>query len=84
MAIAGLISVSLMGCSASGRAQVIPRAVPMAPAYLAPVFVPDPVLGEDPYDTAARERAGRLQANRIIVKGAAEWNAVAADIGKTP
>lgn len=80
----GLISLSLMACSASSRQQVIPRDIPGAPAYLKPVYVADPKLGEDPYQIAARERAGRLQANRIIVRGATEWNAVAADIGKSP
>jgi len=59
---------------------VIPRMIPGPPAYLVPVQVPPPKLGEDPYEIAARERAGRLQANRIIVRGAAEWSAVAAEI----
>lgn len=73
-----------MGCSASSRATVLPRVVPSAPSYLAPVGVKTPSLGEDPYQIAARERAGRLQANRIIVKAAAEWNMVAAEFAATP
>lgn len=62
---------------------MIPRVIPGPPAYLAPVFVAQPALGEDPYEIAARERAGRLQANRIIVNGAAEWNQIAAEIGNS-
>lgn len=54
--------------------------MPPAPTYLAPVAVKTPALGEDPYAIAARERAGRLQANRVIVKAATEWNMVAAEL----
>ena len=78
--IAASISLSLMGCSTSGSQRVVARSIPAAPSYLTPVQVKTPALGEDPYAIAARERAGRLQANRIIVKAAAEWNMVAADI----
>lgn len=79
----GLISLNLMGCSTSGnRGDVLPRSIPKAPDYMKPVYVADPVLAEDPYDTAARERAGRLQANRIIVKGANEWNTMASEFSK--
>lgn len=78
-----LTSASLMACSASSRsATVLPRDVPGAPSYLAPVQVRNPALGEDPYAIAARERAGRLQANRVIVKGAAEWNTMAAEFAQ--
>jgi len=56
--------------------------IPAAPAYLVPVFVADPALGEDPYEIAARERAGRLQANRVIVKSAQEWNTMAAEFAR--
>lgn len=59
---------------------MIPRVIPGPPAYLAPVSVRDPALGEDPYQIAARERAGRLQANRVIVKAANEWNTLAAEL----
>lgn len=77
-----LLSPSLMGCSTSGSGKVLPRGVPGAPSYMVPVQVRDPVLAEDPYAIAARERAGRLQANRVIVKGAAEWNTMAADFAQ--
>jgi hypothetical protein len=79
-----LISANLMGCSTSGNAsaRVLPRAVPGAPSYLVPVHVANPVLGEDPFAIAARERAGRLQANRIIVRGSAEWNTMAAEFAQ--
>lgn len=78
-----LTGVSLMACSTSGNSQgVLPRDVPGAPSYMVPVQVRNPVLGEDPYAIAARERAGRLQANRVIVKGAAEWNTMAAEFAQ--
>lgn len=81
--IVALLSLSLMGCSTSGSgATVLPRDIPPAPSYMKPVHVKDPVLAEDPYAIAARERAGRLQANRIIVKGAAEWNTMAAEFAQ--
>lgn len=80
-----LLSASLMACSPSSRgATVLPRTIPPAPAYLQPVHVATPKLGEDPYQIAARERAGRLQANRVIAKAATEWNMVAADLAATP
>ena len=69
-----------MGCSASSRQSVIPRVIPGPPAYMVPVIVKTPTLGEDPYQIAARERAGRLQANRVIVRGAEEWSALARDV----
>lgn len=62
---------------------VVPRVLPGPPAYMQPVGVAAPVLGEDPYAVAARERAGRLQANRVIVRAAAEWNALAAALDVT-
>lgn len=77
-----LLSTSLMGCSTSGSANVLARDVPGAPSYMRPVGVADPKLGEDPYLIAARERAGRLQANRIIVRGSAEWNTMAAEFAQ--
>lgn len=77
-----LLSLNLMGCSTSGSATVLPRDVPGAPPYMVPVKVADPVLGEDPFAIAARERAGRVQANRVIVKAANEWNTMAADFAQ--
>jgi hypothetical protein len=69
-----LLSLSLMACSASNnQLRIIDRNLPGPPSYLQPVGVKAPTLGEDPYDIAARERAGRLQANRIIVKGRTAW-----------
>lgn len=53
---------------------MLPRSIPPAPSYLQPVIVPEPVLGQQPIDIAAIERAGRIQANRIIAKAREEWN----------
>lgn len=80
-----LVSVSpiLSACWTSGSAQAVtPRTVPGAPGWLAPVQVRDPQLGEDPLLVAARERAGRIQANRIISWAAKEWNQVASEFSQ--
>lgn len=79
-----LLSLSLMGCSPSGNAQlrVIERHIPDPPTYLRTVKVKDPVLGEDPYDIAARERAGRVQGNRIIINTRHAWLKMQAEFAK--
>lgn len=71
-----------MGCSTSGSREVLPRAIPGPPSYLQPVIVPEPVLDQQPVDIAAIERAGRIQANRIIAKARAEWNKMVADFAQ--
>ena len=81
--ILALASLSLMGCSTSGSREVLAQSVPGAPSYMRPVAVADPALGDDPYEIAARERAGRIQANRIIIRGATEWNTMAAEFKET-
>jgi len=55
----------LAGCVTSGR-PVVERSLPPLPAYAQPVKVKDPKAGEDPLNVAARERAGRVKANRRI------------------
>lgn len=47
--------------------------MPPVPACLEEVTVPDPVAGEAAVIVAARERAGRLEANRRIRCGASLW-----------
>lgn len=80
MLVVASLSLSLMGCSTSGSARILPRDIPGPPSYMAAVAVRDPFLGEDPYIIAARERAGRVQANRIIVSSKAEWLRQQADL----
>lgn len=84
MLVAASLSLSLMGCSPSGNAQlrVIERHIPDPPDYLRRVQVKDPVLGEDPYDIAARERVGRVQANRIITNTRFTWLKMQAEYAK--
>jgi hypothetical protein len=53
--------------------EVVRRDLPAAPAYLQPVAVPDPRAGENATAVAARERAGRLKANRIISNARMQW-----------
>jgi hypothetical protein len=53
---------------------VVRRELPAAPAYLAPVRVPEPKAGENAVNVAARERAGRLEANSIIRNARIQWD----------
>lgn len=61
------MSVIVAGCSTSGSAPAA-RQLPAAPDFAKPVTVPDPKVGEPALTIAGRERAGRLQANRIITE----------------
>lgn len=56
----------LGGCAGSNVNDLLPRALPPAPAYAQEVKVPAPKPGESCYAVAGRERAGRLRANAII------------------
>jgi hypothetical protein len=66
----------LAACAGSGSnlRDVVRRDLPAAPAYLAPVLVPDPKAGEPLLGIAARERAGRLKANTIIRSARTQWD----------
>ena len=65
----------LAGCAGSGSQlrDVVSRDLPVAPAYLQPVAMPEPRAGENAVAVAARERAGRLKANTIIRNARAQW-----------
>jgi hypothetical protein len=69
------IPLLLAACAGSGSTlrEVVRRDLPAAPAYLQPVAAPDPKAGEDAVAVAARERAGRLKANRIIRNARVQW-----------
>lgn len=61
------IALSSGGCATSGEpADGLARRLPPPPGFLAVVSVPDPKAGQDLRVVAARERAGRLEANRRI------------------
>lgn len=62
----------LVGCNQSAGNVPLAREMPAAPAFLRPVEVSEPREGEREIVVAARERAGRQQANAIIVQ-AREW-----------
>ena len=70
------IPLLLTACAGSGSTlrEVVRRDLPAAPAYLQPVAVPDPKTGEDILAVAARERAGRMKANRIIRNARTQWD----------
>lgn len=65
----------LGACAGSGSQlrDVVRRDIPAAPAYLQPVVVLEPRVGENAVAVAARERAGRLKANSIIRNARAQW-----------
>jgi hypothetical protein len=55
------------GCATSGeQSGGLARRLPPPPGFLAAVSVPDPTAGEDLRVVAARERAGRVEANRRL------------------
>lgn len=54
------------GCSTFASPAVAPVALPPLPACARPVDVATPAVGEPLLLIAARERAGRLEANRNI------------------
>jgi hypothetical protein len=66
----------LAACGHSGNSgvrEIVKRDLPAPPAYLQPVAVADPKAGEPILGVAARERAGRLKANSIIVGTRSAW-----------
>jgi hypothetical protein len=71
----------LASCASSGSGvrEIVSRELPAAPAYMAPVAVVEPKAGESLLTIAARERAGRLKANTIIVKARAQWEQLRVD-----
>lgn len=78
--LAGLLSLSLISCSVGGRPKVNTQmqsvTLPSAPAYLQPVQVKTPVVGEDPLLVALRYRQGLNQCNARITAGATDWTAM--------
>jgi hypothetical protein len=58
------LMTTLSGCVTSGSAPVpVARHLPAPPSYAKPVEVAEPKRGDDALLVAARERAGRKQAN---------------------
>ena len=79
-----LMTLLLANCASSGSVrEIVSRDLPPAPAYLQPVAVPEPKAGEQLVTIAARERAGRLKANTIILKGRAQWERLRQDYKAT-
>lgn len=63
---AALALATLAGCSTFASPVVAPVALPPLPACARAVDVAPPAVGEPLVLIAARERAGRLEANRNI------------------
>jgi len=66
MLAAACLVMACAGCSTSGPREPLARNLPLEPAFAREVMVSDPRVGEDMLVVAARERAGRLQANAVI------------------
>lgn len=80
--LAALLSLSLISCS-TGKAPKVNMAVPSVllpapPAYLRPVTVADPKVGDDPLLVAASYRQGLKQCNARINSGVADWKGMQA------
>jgi hypothetical protein len=75
-ALACSTTILLAGCAGSGNgvSEIVRRELPVAPGYLAPVVVSEPMGKVAAELVIARERAGRLKANRIIAKVRAQWD----------
>lgn len=56
----------LAGCASSSGNVPLGRSLPPAPGFAREAAVADPRVGESALTVAARERAGRLQANATI------------------
>jgi hypothetical protein len=63
---AGLALATSAGCSTFASPSVSPVALPPLPTCAQPVEVAAPAVGEPLLLIAARERAGRLEANRNV------------------
>ena len=73
-----MLPLAACASSGSGIKDVVRRDLPAAPAYLAPVTVLEPKVGENALAVAARERAGRLKANTIIRNARRQWDSLRA------
>ena len=72
----------LSGCAQSVKEEQFAaqeRTLPEFPAWAKPVHVADPKTREDELTTTARERAGRGQANKIILSTRSWYGGVVRD-----
>lgn len=75
--VAALLSLSLISCS-TAKVPKVNTAVPTVmlpdpPAYLRPVAISDPKVGDDPLLVAASYRQGLKQCNARINSGVSDW-----------
>lgn len=61
-----MILIALAGCAASNSPKGVTRDLPQRPTWTEPVKVANPKTGENAIAVAARERAGRIEANSVI------------------
>lgn len=78
--LAASLTMTLAGCAGLTPAKVtVHRDLPQSPSWAIPVAVPPPKAGDDPLMIAARERAGRGDANRRIIALRDWYEAIRAD-----
>ncbi|MGV6876654.1 hypothetical protein ACUSIJ_28810 [Pseudochelatococcus sp. B33] len=74
------LTMMLAACAGSTQGKVeVRRDLPQFPSWGIPVTVPQPKAGDDPLVIAARERAGRGEANRRITALGQWYGAVRAE-----
>ncbi len=77
-----LVALALAGCGEAPVVSAPAPILPSAPAYIGcPVKVRPPTVGEDARVLAARERVGRLTANRCFRDATAFYSDVEAKFG---
>src|SRR5690606_20732856 len=67
-----LPTLILISCTGSSSTRILPRQLPPAPDWAAPVHVSRPPAGTDLIEVAKREQNGRLKANSRLVQFT-EW-----------
>lgn len=72
--------LTLSACATSIEADTR-RQLPAAPSWVEPVRTPTPKAGDNPIAVAARERAGKAQANKIIIKFKGWYDGVRMELG---
>ena len=74
------LTLTLSGCATSNSA--LNRTLPPPPEFARPVDVAQPKRGEHAVAVAARERAGRIQANHVIDSTVDWYNQVRRSYGE--
>ncbi|MPZ57600.1 MAG: hypothetical protein GEU91_14095 [Rhizobiales bacterium] len=71
----------MAACASSPVSRELTTQIGPPPAYLRPVKVSAPKLGESCLLIAEREQAGRLKANTIIAAASRDWQRIRVTLG---